>query len=158
MGSKLELKFMDEETEAGRGREKCQVSGHGMGSPFSLRVDSSGSSMAIGPVLPELDRICMFDPRLDSSLDRGVGSGKGIKQIFRIADPVYQEAILAALIFKDFPNIKRWAGIHCDYEYGYVAWALFQRYSQKVSPGCGICLYRLGPFRDDGLLLPTSLP
>jgi branched-chain amino acid transport system substrate-binding protein len=102
--------------------------------------------MAIGPVLPELDRICMFDHASTHRLTEELVAGKGIKQIFRIAAPVYQEGNLAAMIFKEFPNIKRWAGIHCDYEYGYSSWALFKDTLKKYRPDVEFVSIAWAPF------------
>lgn len=134
VGSKLELKFMDEEMKPAVAVKNARYLATEWGAHFLFGVDSSGSSMAIGPVLPELGRICMFTHASTHRLTEELVAGKGIKEIFRISEPVYQDAILPALIFKDFPNIKRWAGIHCDYEYGYVAWALFKDYLKKYRP------------------------
>ena len=133
LGSKLELKFMDEEKPAVAVKNARYLATE-WGAHFLFGVDGSGSAMAIGPVLPELDRICMFCHASTHRLTEELVAGKGIKQIFRISVPVYQESILASLIFKEFPNIKRWAGIHCDYEYGYSSWALFKDTLKKYRP------------------------
>ena len=134
LGSKLELKFMDEEGKPAVAVKNARYLATEWGAHFLFGVDSSGSSMAIGPVLPELDRICMFDHASTHRLTEELVYGKGIKQIFRIAAPVYQESNVAALIFKEFPNIKRWAGIQNDYEYGYSVWALFKDTLKKYRP------------------------
>ena len=134
LGSKLEMKFMDEELKPAVAVKNARYLATEWGAHFLFGVDSSGSCMAVGPVLPELDRICMFTHAATHRLTEDLVSSKGIKQIFRISEPVYQDSILPALIFKDFPNIKRWAGIHCDYEYGYVVWALFKDYLKKYRP------------------------
>jgi branched-chain amino acid transport system substrate-binding protein len=70
---------------------------------------------------------------------------KGIKQIFRMTAPVYQDA-LAAWVFKDNPEIKRWAGINCDYEYGYVAWNLFKENIRKFRPDVEFVAAAWAPF------------
>jgi branched-chain amino acid transport system substrate-binding protein len=88
----------------------------------------------------------MFTHAATHRLTEELVAGKGIKQIFRISVPVYQESILAALIFKDFPNIKRWAGIHSDYEYGYVSWALFQDTLKKYRPDVEFVSIAWAPF------------
>jgi branched-chain amino acid transport system substrate-binding protein len=146
LGSKLELKFMDEELKPAVAVKNARYLATEWGAHFLFGVDSSGSSMAIGPVLPELDRICMFTHAATHRLTEELVAGKGIKQIFRISVPVYQESILAALIFKDFPNIKRWAGIHSDYEYGYVSWALFQDTLKKYRPDVEFVSIAWAPF------------
>ena len=146
LGSKLELKFMDEELKPAVAVKNARYLATEWGAHFLFGVDSSGSSMAIGPVLPELDRICMFTHAATHRLTEELVAGKGIKQIFRISVPVYQESILASLIFKDFPNIKRWAGIHSDYEYGYVSWALFQDTLKKYRPDVEFVAIAWAPF------------
>jgi len=134
LGSKLEMKFMDEELKPAVAVKNARYLATEWGAHFLFGVDSSGSCMAVGPVLPELDRICMFTHAATHRLTEELVASKGIKEIFRISAPVYQDSILPALIFKDFPNIKRWAGIHSDYEYGYVVWALLKDYLKKYRP------------------------
>jgi branched-chain amino acid transport system substrate-binding protein len=107
LGSRLELKFMDEELKPAVAVKNARYLATDWGAHLLFGVDSSGSAMAVGPILPELDRICMFDHASTHRLTEELVAGKGIKQIFRIAAPVYQESNLAALIFKEFPNIKR---------------------------------------------------
>lgn len=146
LGSKLELKFMDEELKPAVAVKNARYLATEWGAHFLFGVDSSGSSMAVGPILPEIDRICMFTHASTHRLTEELVAGKGIKQIFRIAAPVYQESNLAALIFKDFPNIKRWAGIHCDYEYGYSTWALFKETLKKYRPDVEFVAVAWAPF------------
>ena len=59
---------------------------------------------------------------------------KGIKHIFRGSVPVYQDAIVPALIFKDFPAVKRIANLGADYEYGRTAWKMFHTTLKKFRP------------------------
>jgi branched-chain amino acid transport system substrate-binding protein len=146
LGSKLELKFMDEELKPAVAVKNARYLATDWGAHFLFGVDSSGSSMAIGPVLPEIDRVCIFTHASTHRLTEELVAGKGIKQIFRIAAPVYQESILSSLIFKDFPNIKRWAGIHCDYEYGYSTWALFKETLKKYRPDVEFVAIAWAPF------------
>jgi len=146
LGSKLELKFMDEELKPAVAVKNARYLATEWGAHFLYGVDSSGSAMAVGPVLQELDRICMFVHASTHRLTEELVAGKGIKQIFRIAAPVYQESILASLIFKEFPNIKKWAGIHCDYEYGYSTWALFKDTLKKYRPDVEFVAIAWAPF------------
>ena len=146
LGSKLELKFMDEELKPAVAGKNARYLATDWGAHMLFGVDSSGSAMAVGPLLPELDRICVFDHASTHRLTEELVAGKGIKQIFRIAAPVYQESNLAALIFKEFPNIKRWAGIHCDYEYGYSTWALFKDTLKKYRPDVEFVAIAWAPF------------
>ena len=146
LGSKLELKFMDEELKPAVAVKNARYLATEWGAHYLFGVDSSGSAMAVGPVLPEIDRVCMFCHASTHRLTEELVAGKGIKQIFRIAAPVYQESILSSLIFKDFPNIKRWAGIHCDYEYGYSTWALFKETLKKYRPDVEFVSIAWAPF------------
>jgi branched-chain amino acid transport system substrate-binding protein len=115
------------------------------GADFLFGVDSSGSAMAIGPVMPELNRLFFFTHASTHRLTEELVAGKGIKQIFRMVAPVYQDA-LAAWVFKDNQEIKRWAGINCDYEYGYVAWNLFKENIRKFRPDVEFVAAAWAPF------------
>ncbi len=146
LGAKLELKFMDEELKPAVAVKNARYLVTEWGAHFLFGIDSSGSAMAVGPVLPELDRVCMFTHAATHRLTEELVAGKGIKQIFRMSVPVYQDSILAAHIFKDFPQIKRWAGIHSDYEYGYVSWALFKETLKKYRPDVEFVAVAWAPF------------
>jgi branched-chain amino acid transport system substrate-binding protein len=146
LGSKLELKFMDEELKPAVAVKNARYLATEWGAHFLFGVDSSGSGMAIGPLLPELDRLCMFCHAASHRLTEGLVAGQGIKEIFRISAPIYQDSILPAMIFKDSPNIKRWTGIHGDYEAGYVVWGLFKDYLKKYRPDVEFVAIAWAPF------------
>jgi branched-chain amino acid transport system substrate-binding protein len=143
---KLELKFMDEELKAATAVKNARYLVTDWGANFLFGVDSSGSAMAVGPVLPELDRICIFSHASTHRLTEELVYEKKIKQIFRISVPTYQDGILPALIMKDFPEIKRWAGIQEDYEYGYVAWNTFKETMKKLRPDVEFVATAWAPF------------
>jgi branched-chain amino acid transport system substrate-binding protein len=145
LGRKLELKFMDEELKPATAVKNARYLVTDWGADFLFGVDSSGSAMAIGPVLPELNRLFFFTHAATHRLTEELVYQKGIKQIFRMVAPVYQDA-LAAWIFKDNPEIKRWAGINCDYEYGYVAWNLFKENIRKFRPDVEFVAAAWAPF------------
>jgi branched-chain amino acid transport system substrate-binding protein len=145
LGRKLELKFMDEELKPATAVKNARYLVTDWGADFLFGVDSSGSAMAIGPVLPELNRLFLFTHAATHRLTEELVAGKGIKQIFRMVAPVYQDA-LAAWVFKDNPEIKRWAGINCDYEYGYVAWNLFKENIKKFRPDVEFVAAAWAPF------------
>ena len=145
LGRKLELKFMDEELKPATAVKNARYLVTDWGADFLFGVDSSGSSMAIGPVLPELNRLFFFTHAATHRLTEELVYQKGIKQIFRMVAPVYQDA-LAAWVFKDNPEIKRWAGINCDYEYGYVAWNLFKENIRKFRPDVEFVAAAWAPF------------
>jgi branched-chain amino acid transport system substrate-binding protein len=145
LGRKLELKFMDEELKPATAVKNARYLATDWGADFLFGVDSSGSAMAIGPVLPELNRLFFFTHAATHRLTEELVYQKGIKQIFRMVAPVYQDA-LAAWVFKDNPEIKRWAGINCDYEYGYVAWNLFKENIRKFRPDVEFVAAAWAPF------------
>jgi len=121
LGAKLEMKFMDDENKGATGVKNARYLVTEWGAHFMYGTDSSGVAMALGPVLPELGRIHFFTHASTQRLNEDLVAGRGIKEIVRVSVPVYQDTILAAQIFKDMPNIKRWATIGADYEYGIVA-------------------------------------
>jgi branched-chain amino acid transport system substrate-binding protein len=145
LGRKLDLKFMDEELKPATAVKNARYLVTDWGADFLFGVDSSGSAMAVGPVLQELDRLCFFTHAATHRLTEELVAGKGIKQIFRMVAPVYQDA-LAAWVFKDSREIKRWAGINCDYEYGYVAWNLFKENIKKFRPDVEFVAAAWAPF------------
>ncbi len=145
LGRKLELKFMDEELKPATAVKNARYLATDWGADFLFGVDSSGSAMAMGPVLPELDRLCFFCHAATHRLTEELVYQKGIKQIFRMVTPVYQDS-LAAWVFKDNPEIKRWAGINSDYEYGYVAWNLFKDNIKKFRPDVEFVAAAWAPF------------
>ena len=134
LGCKIELKFMDEELKPATAVKNTRYLVTEWGAHFLTGVDSSGSAMAIGPVLSELKRPYFFTHAATHRLTEELVAQKGIKEIVRVSEPVYQDGILAALIFKDMPNVKRWANIGADYEYGYTSWNLFKEYLKKFRP------------------------
>lgn len=144
--NKLELKFMDEELKPATAVKNVRYLVNEWGAHFLFGVDSSGSAMAVGPVLAELDRIHFFTHAATHRLTEELVAQKGIKQIFRMSAPIYQDSILAAMIFKDFPEVKRWAGINADYEFGVVAWNLFKETLKKYRPDVEFVAAAWAPF------------
>jgi branched-chain amino acid transport system substrate-binding protein len=134
LGCKIEIKFMDDENKAATGVKNARYLVTEWGAHFMVGTDSSGVAMAMGPVLAELKRIHFFTHAATHRLTEELVADKKIKEIVRVSVPVYQDAIVAALIFKDRPEIKRWATIGADYEYGVVAWNMFKETLRKYRP------------------------
>jgi branched-chain amino acid transport system substrate-binding protein len=134
LGCKVEIRFMDDENKAATGVRNARLLVTDWGAHFLAGTDSSGVAMAIGPVLAELKRIQFFTHAATHRLTEELVAQKGIQEIVRVSVPVYQDAIIAALIFKDRKDIKRWATIGADYEYGYVSWNLFKETLKKFRP------------------------
>jgi branched-chain amino acid transport system substrate-binding protein len=101
LGCKLEMKFMDEELKPATAVKNVRYLVAEWGAHFLYGVDSSGSAMAVGPVLPELKRIHFFTHAATHRLTEELVADKKIKEIVRVSVPVYQDAVLAALVFKD---------------------------------------------------------
>lgn len=62
LGCRLEKRFMDEELRPATAVRNARYLVTEWGAHFLYGVDSSGSAMALGPVLRELDRIHFFTP------------------------------------------------------------------------------------------------
>ncbi len=146
LGSKLEMKFMDSEVKPATAVKNARYMVQEWGAHLLFGVDSSGVSMALGPILPELDRVHIFCHAATEKLTEDLVYKKGIKHIFRISVPVYQDSIVSAMIFKDSPEIKRWAGIGTDYEYGRTCWALFKSTLKKYRPDVEFVAEAWAPF------------
>jgi branched-chain amino acid transport system substrate-binding protein len=146
LGCKLEMKFMDEELKPATGVKNVRYLVTEWGAHFLYGVDSSGVAMAIGPVLPELKRIHFFTHAATHRLTEELVVDKKIKEIVRVSVPVYQDAIIAAYIFKDRPELKRFATIGADYEYGYATWAMFRETMKKLRPDAEFVAAAWAPF------------
>ncbi len=146
LGCKLEMKFMDDENKAATGVKNARYLVTEWGAHFMVGTDSSGVAMALGPVLAELKRIHFFTHAATHRLTEELVAGKGIQEIVRVSVPVYQDAVLPALIFKDRRDIKRWATIGADYEYGYVTWNLFKETLRKYRPDAEFVAEAWAPF------------
>jgi len=146
LGCKLEMKFMDDENKPAVGVKNARYLVTEWGAHFMYGTDSSGVAMALGPVLQELKRIHFFTHAATHRLTEELVAQKGIQEIVRVSVPVYQDAVTAALIFKDRPEIKRWATIGADYEYGYVTWNLFKETLKKYRPDAEFVAAAWAPF------------
>jgi branched-chain amino acid transport system substrate-binding protein len=145
LGCKLEMKFVDEELKPASAVKNARYLVTEWGAHFLVGVDSSGSAMAIGPVLPELKRIHFFTHAATHRLTEELVAQKGIQEIVRVSVPVYQDA-LAAWVFKDRPEIKRFATIGSDYEYGYSTWSMFKETMKKFRPDAEFVAAAWAPF------------
>lgn len=146
LGCRIEIRFMDDENRAATGVKNARYLVNDWGAHFTVGTDSSGVAMAMGPVLAELKRIHFFTHAATHRLTEDLVAGKGIKEIVRVSAPIYQDAVTAALIFKDRKDIKRWANIGADYEYGYVAWNMFKETLQKYRPDVEFVASAWAPF------------
>ncbi len=133
LGRPVEIMFRDSELSKDVAVKNVRFF-KGQGADFLVGTDSSGLALAIGPVLPELDLIQIFTHASTEKLTEELVYRQGIKHIFRGSVPLYQDAILPALIFKDFPAVKRIANLGADYEYGRTIWRMFHTTLRKFRP------------------------
>ncbi|MGC9069404.1 MAG: ABC transporter substrate-binding protein [Thermoprotei archaeon] len=130
LGSKIELSIRDEAADVVKQtRELVEQENV----DFLVGIDSSGNAMKVGPIMPELNKIIIFTHAATHRATEELVYKQGIKHIFRVSVPVYQDGILAAWIAKDLP-IKKWAGINPDYEYGRVSWDFFKTALKALRP------------------------
>jgi len=146
LGRPVELDFLDEELRPDVATRNARVQVDDWGADFLVGVDSSGSALALGPVLAELDRICIFTHAGTHRLTEDLVAEEGIQQIFRASVPIYQEAILAAHLFAGRDDITRWANIGADYEYGHACWALFKDTLKELRPDVEFVAEAWAPF------------
>jgi branched-chain amino acid transport system substrate-binding protein len=147
LGRPVELNFVDEELKPDVAVRNARRQVSDWGAHFLVGVDSSGSAMAIGPVLPELNRIFIFTHAATHRLTEELCYRDKIRQICRASVPIYQDAILAAYIFAKRQDITRWANIGADYEYGRMSWAMFKGTLKKLRPDVEFVAEAWAPFQ-----------
>ncbi|MCX8201703.1 MAG: ABC transporter substrate-binding protein, partial [Candidatus Caldarchaeum sp.] len=130
LGSKIELVIRDEAADVVKqARELVEAERV----DFLVGIDSSGNAMRVGPIAQELNKILIVTHAATHRVTEELVFKQKIKQVFRVAVPVYQDGILAAYVAKDLP-IKKWAGINPDYEYGRVSWEFFKQRLSALRP------------------------
>ena len=103
------------------------------GCDFIIGIDSSGVVLSVAEVMPEVNRLLFVTHAATHRLTEDLIYKKGIKEVFRLSVPVYQDGVLAAIVASYLPA-KKWACVHPDYEYGYSSWELFQKTLSKLRP------------------------
>ncbi len=152
-GVKLEVDFRDSTLKAPEAIKNARYFVDSWGADFLAGVDSSGQALALAPVMKELDRILMVTHAATEKLTEEQVYKNGIKQIFRICTPTYQDGNAAAFVAKDLP-VKTWATISPKYEYGYTCWKMFKDTLGKLKKGRAIHGRILGAVRNHGLPAP----
>jgi branched-chain amino acid transport system substrate-binding protein len=132
-GSPIELNFRDEELKVDVGVKNARYFVQDWGADFLIGIDSSAVALAVGEIMPSLNRILMVTHGATEKYNEDLVFKKHIKQCFRISVPVYQDGIASAFIAKDLP-VKRWATISPDYEYGHTSWKMFRATLKKLKP------------------------
>jgi branched-chain amino acid transport system substrate-binding protein len=147
LGSKIEFKSMDTELKPAVAIKNARYLIGEWGADFIIGVDSSGVLMAVGGIMPELKKILIGTHAATASYNERLVYKEGNKYCFRTASPTYQDAtIFAKVLAKKFPDVKRWASINCDYEFGYVNLSLFKRAMKELMPDVEFVAETWAPF------------
>src|SRR3954465_3608546 len=132
-GSPLELNFRDEELKVDVGVKNARYFVDDWGADFLIGIDSSAVALAVGEIMPTLNKILIVTHGATEKFNEDLVYKKHIKQCFRICVPVYQDGIASAFIAKDLP-VKKWATISPDYEYGHTSWKMFRATLKRMKP------------------------
>ena len=144
-GAKVELDVRDSTTKPEEAIKNARYHVDSWGADFLGGIDSSGQALALAPVMEQLDRVLIVTHAATEKLTEEWVFKKGVKQIFRICSPTYQDGNAAALVAKDFP-ISNWATISPKYEYGFTCWKMFQDTLGKLKPGTTFKTESFAPF------------
>ncbi|MCP4579593.1 MAG: ABC transporter substrate-binding protein [Deltaproteobacteria bacterium] len=144
-GVKLDIQFRDSTLKKPQAIKNARYFVDSWGADFLAGVDSSGQALALAPVMKELDRILMVTHAATEKLTEQQVYKNGIKQIFRICTPTYQDGNAAAFVAKDLP-VKTWATISPKYEYGYTCWKMFKNTLGKLKPDTKFIAESWAPF------------
>ena len=144
-GQKVEMEFRDSTTKADVAIENARYFVDSWGADFLAGVDSSGQALALAPVIEKLDRVLIVTHAATEKLTEEAVFKKGIRQIFRICSPTYQDGNAGAFVAKDLPAMK-WATISPKYEYGFTCWKMFQDTLTKLKPGVSFIAESFAPF------------
>src|SRR5712691_2618434 len=96
--SQVELNFRDEELKVDVGVKNARYFVQDWGADFLIGIDSSAVALAVGEIMPSLDRFFFNDPATTEKFNEDLVFRKHIKQCFRISVPVYQDGIASAFI------------------------------------------------------------
>ncbi len=144
-GAKLVIEFRDSTLKAPNAIKNVRYFVDSWGADFLAGVDSSGQALALAPVVGKLDRILMVTHAATEKLTEQQVFKNGIKQVFRISTPTYQDGNAAAFVAKDLPA-GSWATISPKYEYGYTCWRMFKETLGKLKPGTKFVAESWAPF------------
>ena len=147
LGREIVLNWLDEELRPDVATRNCRQLVEEWGADMLVGIDSSGSAMAVGQIMPELDRILIVSHGATHRFTEELVARDGIKQIFRASVPIYQDAILAAYVFAEREDIVRWANIGADYEYGHASWLMFKDTLSKLRPDVEFVAEAWAPFQ-----------
>ncbi len=144
-GVKVEMEFRDSTLKPDDAIKNARYFVDSWGADYLAGIDSSGQALALAPLMDKLDRVLMVTHAATEKLTEEWVFKKGIKQIFRIVTPTYQDGNAAAFIAKDLPAMK-WATVSPKYEYGFTCWKMFQETLKKLKPGVSFVGESWAPF------------
>ncbi len=144
-GNPLEIEFRDSTLKKPEAIKNARYFVDSWGADFLAGVDSSGQALALAPIMAELDRVLMVTHAATEKLTEEQVYKNGIKQIFRICTPTYQDGNAAAFVAEDLPATT-WATISPKYEYGYTCWDMFKDTLTKLKPGTSFTAESWAPF------------
>lgn len=130
LGRKVEIQYRDSEVKPPVAVKNARYFVDEWKADFLTGIDSSGVALAVGKIMPQLGKILIVTHGATEKFNENLVYKDGIKNIFRISVPVYQDAIAAAMIAKDF-DVGTWATISPKYEYGYTSWKMFKATLRK---------------------------
>ncbi|MEK6709591.1 MAG: ABC transporter substrate-binding protein [Nitrospinota bacterium] len=145
LGRPLEFQFRDDQVKPDVGVKNARYFVDEWGADFVAGIDSSGVALAVAKVMPQLNKILMITHGATEKVNEELVYKEGIKQVFRISVPVYQDGIASAMIAKDLP-VKRWATISPKYEYGYTSWEMFKNTLKRFRPDAEFVEESWAPF------------
>jgi len=144
-GQKVEMEFRDSTTKPDDAIKNARYFVDSWGADFLAGIDSSGQALALAPVMAQLDRVLMVTHAATEKLTEEFVFKKGVKQIFRICMPTYNDGHAAAFIAKDFPAVK-WSTVSPKYEYGFTCWKMFQDSLKGLKPSAQFVAESFAPF------------
>lgn len=132
-GAKVKMIYKDSKSDPSEAISQARRLVESEGCDFIIGIDSSGVALGLAEVMPELDKLLFVTHGATHRLTEELVYEKGNKHVFRLCVPDYQDGVMAGIVASKLP-VKRWAGIHPDYEYGYASWELFQETLKKLKP------------------------
>ena len=85
------MEFRDSTTKADVAIENCRYFVDSWGADFLAGIDSSGQALAIPAIVQRLDRVMIITHAATEKLTEDRVFKEGIRQIFRISTPTYQD-------------------------------------------------------------------
>jgi branched-chain amino acid transport system substrate-binding protein len=144
-GQKVEIDIRDSTLKPDDAIKNVRYHADSWEADFLAGIDSSGQALAVAPLMEQIDRVLMVTHAATEKLTEEMVFKKGIKQIFRICSPTYQDGNAAAFVAKDLPATK-WATVSPKYEYGFTCWKMFQDTLSKLKPGVSFGTESFAPF------------